>query len=311
MRFGAKLAFLMTVSFVHFVCGQDLAPRAYLITPMHSNAVTLTYSFLSGNLLFDGAVPITGATARVNLSLVNYSHSFRLFGRTANILAVLPYGVGHFKGTVSDVPAKAYRSGLLDSGFRVAVNLKGGPAMDLREFSQWRQTTILGASVKIVPPTGQYDPKSLLNLGANRWAFKPELGFSRRFGHWVLDGYGAMWFFTKNDEFFSHNQYSPGLNVQTQSPTSAFEGHVSYDVKPRLWASFDANFWYGGRTSFNGIEGPNTLQKNSRLGATVSLPVSQHQSMKFSYSNGAYIRYGGNYQSISVAWQFSWLRKPS
>ena len=311
MRLAAKLAFLMMVTFVRVLCAQDLAPRAYLITPIHSNAITLTESFLSGGLTFDGSVPITGATARVSLSLVNYSHSFRLFGRTANFLAVLPYGVGNFKGTVLHVPAKAYRSGLLDSAFRLAVNLKGGPAMDLREFSQWRQTTILGASLKVVPPTGQYDPKDLLNFGANRWAFKPELGYSRRLGHWVLDGYGAMWFFTENHEFFSHNQYSPGVNVQTQNPTAACELHLSYDVKPRLWASLDGNFWYGGRTSINGVEGLGTLQRNSRLGATFSLPVSKHQSMKFSYSNGAYIRYGGNYQSISVAWQFSWLRKPS
>jgi len=290
---------------------QDLAPRAYIVTPIHSNAVTLTYSFYDGSLLFDGAVPITGATARVNISVFSLYHSLRFFGRTASFTASLPYGVGNFRGTVVGAEAHAYRSGLLDSTFRFAVNLKGGPAMDVHDFAKWRQKTILGASFKMVAPTGQYDPTKLVNYGANHWAFRPELGFSRRFQHWVLDSYGGVWFFTTNPEFFSHNQFNPGVVTQSESPVAAFEGHFSYDVKPRLWASLDGNFWFGGKTSLNGVENVNTLQRNSRVGGTVSIPLNSHQSLKVSYANGAYIRYGGNYQSIAVAWQYSWLGRPN
>jgi len=289
---------------------QDLAPRAYLITPIRSNAVTLTYSYFSGNVLFDGAVPITDATSTSSVIAFNYTHSLSFFGRTASFLAVLPYGVGNFQGTVAEVPRNVYRSGLLDCAFRLAVNLKGGPAMELRDFIKWRQKTIIGASLKVVAPTGQYDPTVLVNLGSNRWAFKPEIGLSRRRGHWVIDVYGAVWFFTTNSEFFSHNQFNPGVATQSQSPTGAFEGHLSYDVRPRLWASLDGNFWTGGRTSLNGLQNPGTLQRNSRVGGTVSIPVSKRYSVKFSYNNGAYIRYGGNYQNISVAWQYSWIGGP-
>jgi hypothetical protein len=162
-----------------------------------------------------------------------------------------------------------------------------------------------------VTPTGQYDPTKLINYGTNRWGFKPEIGLSRRWGHWVLDSYGGMWLFTRNQEFFSHNQFSPGTNVQTQNPIWAFEGHLSYDVKPRLWASLDGNFWIGGRTSINGIQNANSLQRNSRIGSTLSVPVSAHQSLKFSYSRGAYIRYGGNFNNVSVGWQYSWLGRPN
>jgi hypothetical protein len=45
----------------------------------------------------------------------------------------------------------------------------------------------------------------------------------------------------------------------------SLEGHLSYDVKPRLWLSLDSNFWYGGRTSVSGVENPQTLQENSRM----------------------------------------------
>jgi hypothetical protein len=291
--------------------GQDLAPRAYLVTPVRSNAVTLVYSFFTGNVLFDGGVPITDATATTSVAIFNYTHSLRVFGRSANFTALLPYGVGNFRGTVIGAETNAYRSGLLDSGFRLSINLKGGPAMDLQNFIKWQQKTLVGVSLKVVTPTGQYDPTKLINYGANRWAFKPEIGLSRRWGHWVLDTYGAVWFFTTNHDFFSRNQFSPGTNTQTQNPIFAFEGHLSYDVRRRLWASLDGNFWVGGRTSLNGVENPNTLQRNSRIGGTVSVPVSRHQSLKFSYNRGAYILYGGNYDNVSVAWQYSWLGRPN
>jgi len=290
---------------------QDLAPRAYLITPIHSNAVTLTYSFFDGNLLFEGTVPITGATARVHVSIFNYTHSFKLFGRSANFTAALPYGVGHFRGTVVDAETLAYRSGLLPATFRFSVNLIGGPAMNVGEFMKWRQKNILGISLRLVPRTGQYDPTKLINLGTNRWALKPELGYSHRWDHWTLDAYGGVWFYTTNPEFFSHNQFSPGTNTQSQSPIGSFEGHLSYDFRPRLWVSLDGNYWFGGTTSLNGVQNASTLQRNSRIGGTASIPISRHQSIKFSYSNGAYIRYGGNFQNVSVAWQYSWIGRPN
>jgi hypothetical protein len=289
---------------------QDLAPRAYVITPTHSNAIILTYSHFNGGLEFDGAVPITGATATISLPVFTYYHTLNFFGRTANITFAVPYAVGDLNGTVFDAPKYAYRSGLLDSFIRFSVNLKGGPAMKPAEFVKWKQKVLLGASLKIVAPTGQYDPTRLINWGNNRWAFKPELGYSQRWGHWVLDGYGAVWFFTTNPEFFSHNVYFPGLQSQTQQPIGAFEVHLSYDIRPRLWVSLDANFWFGGKTSLNGVESPVTLQRSSRIGVTASVPVTKHQSIKGSYSNGAYISYGGNYQNVSLAWQYSWIGWP-
>lgn len=182
--------------------------------------------------------------------------------------------------------------------------------MPLDEFLKWRQKMLIGASLKIVAPTGQYDPARLINLENNRWAFKPEIGYSQRWGHWLLYSYGAVWFFTTNPEFFSHNQHFAGIQAQSEGPIASYEGHLSYDVKPRLWLSLDWNFWYGGRTTLNGVENPLTLQKNSRIGGTASLPLTEHQSVKVSYNNGAYINYGGNYQNVAVAWQYSWIGRP-
>lgn len=302
---------LFTLCLASTVChAQSLVPRAYVITPVGLNAILLTYSFYDGSIEFNGAVPITGAMAKVNVPIFSYYHAFNFFGRSANITASLPYGVGHYHGTVVGAEREAYRSGLLDAQFRLSVNLKGGQAMSPKEFSSWRQKTLIGTSLTVVTPTGQYDPTRLINWGSNRWAFKPEIGLSQRRGNWVLDGYAGVWLFTTNPEFFSHNQFFPGTITQTQKPMGAIEAHLSYDVKPRLWFSLDANYWYGGRTSLNGVENLGTLQANSRIGTTASVPITRHQSLKFSYSDGSVIRYGGNYQNVSVAWQYSWVGRP-
>jgi hypothetical protein len=172
---------------------------------------------------------------------------------------------------------------------------------------KWKQKTLLGVSLKVTAPTGQYDSRKLVNWGSNRWAFKPEFGYSERWRNWLLDGYAGAWFFTKNDQSYA------GLNPkpQTETPVGSFEGHLSYDVKPRLWISLDGNLWFGGLATLNGIENPATRQTSSRVGFSTSFPIGKHQSIKVNYSNGAYVRFGGNYQSVGVAWQYSWLGRPN
>jgi len=285
---------------------QDLAPRAYLITPLNANTLTLTWSFYDGSINYNGALPVSDATGTYQVPILTVYHSFSFFGRSANALASLPYARGNFQGTIAGAGEHLYRSGLVDSSFRLSVNLKGGPAMPAREFVKWKQSVLLGASLKVVVPTGQYDPHKLINWGTNRWAFKPEFGYSERWGKWVLDSYAGVWFYTTNPQYYSH----PDPLRQSIGPVGSFEGHLSYDVKPRLWFSLDGNYWYGGKTSLNGIQNALTFEKSSRIGGTAAIPLSKHQTLKFSYSNGDYIRYGGNYQTVAVAWQYSWLGRP-
>ena len=291
----------------HVAVAQTLAPRAYVVTPKNANAITFSSSYLSGGLDFNGAIPITGATGTYGVPVVSFYHSFGFLGRSANVTALLPYGVGTFQGKAFGTERQVYRSGLLDLTLRLSVNLKGGRAMTVPQLLTWKQKTLVGASLTVVAPTGQYDPTHLINWGINRWALKPELGISRRWGHWVLDGYGGAWFYTSNNAFYS----VPNPQLQTQSPIGSFEGHLSYDFsKLHCWASMDGNFWFGGTTSLGGIANTITRQTSSRVGGTFSIPLKKHQSLKLSYSDGAYVRFGGNYQSVSVAWQYSWIGWP-
>jgi hypothetical protein len=295
------------------VLAQDLAPRAYLISPRHSNAITLTWSYYNGGLDLNGAIPVKDAKGIYNVPVATVYHSFSFFGRSANVTASLPYAVGNFTGELNNQQRSVYRSGLLDFNARLSVNLYGGKSMELPQFAKWKQKIILGASLKIVAPTGQYDPTRLINWGINRWGFKPEFGYSQRWGNWILDGYAGAWFYTTNNAYFDIPHPSP----QTEAPIGSLEGHLSYDFsglhgfrKTRAWASLDGNFWWGGITALNGIRNLDTKQTSSRIGVTVSLPYTRHQSLKIAYSDGAYIRFGGNYNNVSVAWQYSWIGRP-
>jgi Putative MetA-pathway of phenol degradation len=302
---------LLSLAVAPSLCsGQGLSPRAYVITPVHTNAVTLTYTVQAGNIVFGDTLPIENSTGRIGTETATIFHTLDFFGRSANVNLSLPYAIGHFQGEVLGVEESLYRSGLAPTVARFSVNLLGAPAMTVDDFSKWRQKTLIGASLTVSTFTGQYDPKRLINIGANRWAFKPEVGLSRRWNKLVLDAYGAVWLFTPNNNFFSSLPGSTGPNRQTQEPMGAVELHLSYDVKPRMWFSIDGNYWYGGETSLNGVPTATTLQANSRLGATGSIPIGKHQSLKFSYSGGTYITFGGNYKDASAAWQYSWLGRP-
>jgi hypothetical protein len=162
------------------------------------------------------------------------------------------------------------------------------------------RSTIVGVSLTALLPTGQYDSSHLINLGTHRWAFKPEAGISVPIRRWTLDGYVGVWLFTANDEFF------PGNIRRTQDPITAIQGHVSYTIRPRLWLAFDSTWYSGGTTSLDGVP-KSDLQRNSRAGAAISLPLGTRQSLKIAYSTGATTRIGGDFNTVSVAWQMTWI----
>jgi hypothetical protein len=260
------------------LCRQQLAPRAYVITPEGFNAITLNWSYYNGGVNLNGTIPVTGATGIFSVSSFTLYHSFSFFGRSANFAASLPYGVGNFQGKLELEQRSVYRSGLLDFGARFSVNLLGGPSMPAKKFAKWKQKVLLGTSLSVIAPTGQYDPTKLVNWGINRWAFKPEFGYSERWGNWLLEVYMGGWFYTTNAASYSLPMPKP----QTEAPIGSLEGHFSHDFKFGTWVSLDANFWWGGLTSLNGIQDLATKQTGSRIGVTAAWRFSKHQSLKAS-----------------------------
>jgi hypothetical protein len=195
-------------------------------------------------------------------------------------------------------PVERKVDGFADPRFRLSVNLYGSPALTLKEFRDYEQDLIIGASLQVSAPAGQYDDSRLINIGNNRWSFKPEIGISQAVGPWTLELQAAATFFTDNDDFF-------GGNRRSQDPIYSLQGHAIYGFSSGIWASLDATYFNGGRTTINGEEG-NDLQQNWRLGGTLALPVNIRNSLKLYASSGVSARTGNNFDLLGVAWQYRW-----
>ena len=278
---------------------QELEPRAYSPNPTGANFVLVVYGHTSGNVVFDPSVPITNVEAAINTGALFYGRTFALFGRAASAAVQLPYVWGTIDGDVFEDRRSVYRSGLADLRMRLTTNILGGPALSAREFATRPPRTTMGASLVVLAPTGQYDPSKLVNVGTNRWAFKPEVGLSHPSGRWFLELYAGTWLFTVNDDFF-------GGSRREQSPLLAVQGHFSYTFRPRLWLAGDATFYTGGRTTVDGVEKAD-LQRNTRLGLTLAVPVKRRSALKASWSRGGVTRVGGDFQTLALGYQVLWF----
>ena len=263
------------------------------------NFVVVSYVYQTGDVVFDPSLPFSNVSANINGAVLGYVRTFSLFGRSASTAIVLPYAWGHIQGDVGEIFHRIYRSGIADMPMRLSVNLIGSPAMNVGEFAVHKPTTTLGFSLFVVAPTGQYRPDKLINIGANRWAFKTELGLNQPMGHWVFEVYGGGWFFTTNNDFF-------GGQTRQQNPIGVIQAHVSYNVFPGLWVAADYTYYWGGQTTTAGRL-DNDRQDNSRVGLTAAIPLSRSSSIKLAWAKGATTRIGSDFTTYSIGYQFRWL----
>jgi hypothetical protein len=277
--------------------GQELEPRAYRTIPVGLNFVLFTYIFSSGNVVTDVASPVQDLDLDLSIATVSYLRSLGLFGRSSSFTISVPYGFISGSGRLQGELIADSRSGAADTRMRLLVNLLGGPAMNPKEYAEFGQRRNLGASVTVIAPSGQYDPTRFVNFGTNRWSFKPEIGYSSIRGRWILDAAVGVWFFTTNDNFVG--------TKREQDPIGSFQAHLSYNITPRFWLALDANYFTGGRTTING-EDKADLQRNSRIGVTLSLPLRPRQSLRLAAETGAFTSIGADFDRVSISYLYRW-----
>jgi hypothetical protein len=278
---------------------QEMEPGAYSRAPVGTNFVLVAYAYQEGDVLLDAALPLRDVSVKLHSGSIGYGRTFGLIGRQANVAFFMPYVHGKASGTVFEDNVEARRSGLADFRARFAMNIIGSPAMKPQEFAKAPRKTTIGASVTVIAPSGQYDPNRLVNLGSNRWSFKPEIGLSKPAGRWTFEVAGGAWLYTTNKDFFGGVRRSQGALLSLQ-------GHVLYTFRPRMWLAGGGTYFRGGRTRVNGVLNDDS-RNNSRYGATFSYPLTKSQSLKFAFSRGLTARFGGSLTSIGVAWQYAWF----
>jgi len=278
------------------ISGQELSPRAYWPAPNGTKLCILGYSHSWGDVLMDPSLPITGVDSRIHVGILAYQQTINFFGSTSKFVIEIPYVIGNLKGFLDGEPRTRNISGFSDIGLTLSANFIGAPSMTPSEFLELLNSPhpILGASVKILVPSGHYEKDRLINVGTNRWAIKPELGFMMPLNDkWLFELELGVWFFADNDEFL-------GV-TRKQKPITATEIHIVRRFKPGFWAALDLNFYTGGKTIVNGKLNAD-LQRNSRFGITLVYPIARNQSLLAGFSKGVVTKSGEDFFSILLTY---------
>lgn len=289
---------LCSFLFVMSVYSQDLEPRVYANVPEKLNVASVGYAFIDGNVLTEPSLPIYDFTIQSHNFLATYVRTFGLANKLARIQIAVPYSFMDGSANVSGELLTGSRTGFGDTKIRFGINLLGSPALDKSEFRNYEQKTILGVSLVTSIPTGKYYGDKRINIGTNRWAFKPEIGISKRFSHVYAELYGGIWFYTDNNDFL-------GKKLE-QKHTYSLQGHASYYFKNNMWLGFNTNWFFGGKTIIDGVSDDSEID-NWRIGGTFSTPIAKGQSLRFQYHVGAYTNNGLNYYALTAAYQYSFF----
>ncbi|MDF7822891.1 transporter [Pontiellaceae bacterium B12227] len=276
---------------------QSMEPRFYSNAPKGMNFLLGGYVYSHGGVAFDPALELDDANMNIHSPVVAYARSLDFFGKSAKFDVVVPYSYLSGTATQNGNPVSREVDGFNDPQFRASVNFIGAPALSLKEFMAYQQNFVMGASLKMTAPLGQYDNSKLVNIGQNRWSITPELGMSKTLGPLILEVAGSVSFFSNNDDAF-------GMTLE-QDPIYAVQGHLVYTLPKAIWIALDATYYAGGETTVGGVEKDNTLG-NSRLGATLALPVNKKNSLKLYFSEGISKRTGSDFTIAGVAWQYRW-----
>ena len=275
---------------------QDLVPGAYTPAPVGINVATFLAAFSVGGLSFDPTLPVDNASARLGTAALSYNRTFNLAGRFASIGLAVPYVNGHAEGLVLGQPAERWLSGVADPAARFALNLVGARAMTPKEFASYKAARIVGVSLTVQMPLGEYDNTKFLNLGRNRWTFRPEVAIATTKGRWTFETDIGVSLYTTNADYVT--------GELAQRPIVAVQGHVIYTIRIGFWIAADVNFWHGGRLVTNGVEALEQ-QSNSRAGITAAIPFLQRQ-IRVSYSFGAYTNIGTDFHTVGVSYSHAW-----
>jgi hypothetical protein len=293
----AALAFLVFAGRARDLSAQDLEPRAFSPVPVSVNFAALGYGYSFGNILLDPSIPLEDGTGTVHSLVGAYVRTFSFFGMSAKADVLVPVAFGDWEGNLAGQDTSRTANGFGDPSVRLAVNFVGAPALEIPRFMTYRQKTVVGASLRVVAPLGQYDNMRLINLGTNRWTFIPRIGASRRLGHWTLEGIGSVWLFTTNSDL-------KGSRVQ-QDPLWTIQASVSYVIDNGAWLAVDGGWGSGARATVDGVKG-SARQENARFGVTAAYPLTRRASLKLAYIGGASTRLGADFDSFVLVYQYRW-----
>lgn len=291
--------FALAVLPAGYASAQFTDPRNYQNSPVGVNQIELNYSYTRANASIDPSLIIAGAKLNLNQGTITYTRYFSLLHRMAWVAPTLP--LAGLQGSVQGTNVSGSVAGTGDTNYEFAMLLKGGPALRVAEFENYKPATSLGVSLNMTAPTGLYNGNKVLNLGSDRWSFKPEIGLSHPFGadqQWVIDTYANCYFYTDNMEY-------RGVEVLKQGPLPGFEAHVSRSFGAKVVGSLDTRFSFRGDTTVNGL-GQDDPQQNFILGGEAIVSVNDRNTLTVIFAKALLHNNGPSATGIGVRYDFVW-----
>lgn len=276
----------------------EIEPRTYVNTPVGINFLLAGYAYTDGGLSTPASSPIKDAQLTMNTGVLAYARTLDVWGKSGKLDVIVPYSDLSGSALFLGQPRERNVSGFNDPLFRFSVNFYGAPALSLEEFANYQQDVIIGASVQVSTPLGQYDKAKLVNLGNNRWFLKPDIGISKTWGVFTLELSAGAFFFTSNDDYL-------GGKTLKQDPLVTTQVHASYNLGRGVWAALSWTYDYGGRTTIDGVRS-DVFYSNSRMGATLALPVNRNNSIKLFASSSLHTSAGTGFDLVGIVWQYRW-----
>lgn len=277
---------------------QTLDPRSYVNTPVGLNFVVGGYGYSWGSVAFDPSVPIENADITTQGGLVGYARAMDFWGLSGKLSGGGAFICADGSGDVQGTRETRNVCGLSDLTAMASINFIGAPAISLSEYRNYKQGLLMGTSLAVTAPVGQYDPTKLVNIGTHRWSFRPQVGISQTMDRLILEFLGSVTIYTRNGDFFNGHQLD-------QAPLYSGQLNVIYTFRSGIWGALGGTLYGGGRVTTDGNPS-REIQENWRLGATLVFPVSRHNSLKLYGSSGLYARTGGKFNSIAASWIYAW-----
>jgi len=278
--FVCSLLFFQLFIFIASPCfAEELEPRRWAHLPINTNFSGAAYAYTKADISFDPVLKIEDGQVDLHTWVAKYIRTFSLFNKSARVDFLQGYQKGRWTGLLDGVPTTVKRSGWTDTFVRFAINLYGAPPLQGQEYAKYRAATeietIVGAGLSLQLPTGDYMDDKLINLGSNRFTFRPQIGVVHTLGKWSLETTAIAAFFTDNDEFFNGHKLE-------QDPLYSLNGHLIYTLRPGVWISTSAGYDYGGQSTVDG-ERKDDCKQNINWALGAGLPLSRHFGAKIAY----------------------------
>jgi len=298
----SKLKVLLIVSSLFLFeqgISQEIEPRRWASLPLGTNVIGAGYAHTFGDIFFDPLIQAEDVSVTVNSFVVSYVRPFKLAKKSARLDVTATYAIAHWEGLLSGEPTTVNRNGFVDPRIRFSINLLGPPSIGPEELKNYYMehpvNTILGASIAVTLPIGQYYSDKLLNLGQNQFVLVTQLGIVHNWNHWSYEFTGSAVFYGDNPNFF-------GGQKKKQDPTLAFQTHLIRQFKLGYWASISAAYGLGGQSVVN--RQPNADNRKDLQGAlSFGFPITKFQDLKVAYVRSETLRdIGSNLNILILGW---------